>query len=646
MRPLAAAVLGALVALVALAVPAPPARGEDGFPSDLRRVQQVRFEGRHEVPAKELKAVLKTRVPGLFSFRERPLLRADFLRADTLTIEQVYRQHGFLDARAAVRLDPGSRPELQVVTFLIREGRRSRIRDVSFTGVTQLNVTQLRRRLYARPGRSFNPTYLVADTARIAYQFREKGYFPAVGAWAERESLEVDVHYVVDEGPQYRTGEVRLTSPEPLHVKERLVLRELMFRPGDVYRASRVEESIQEIYNTGLFSQVQMTSVPDTGRRVVDFDLRVRERRPRWVDTGIGSGTAERLRATAQWGHRNLNARGLQTVVSSRLALDGNARFLLARIEGQLYDPWLLRARRRGLVTVYYENRHDRANPSWVVRQEARGFTFQVRREYRRFSRIVLTQDNVYVGQSIRFNESGIAQGVLDSLVLNVPARYSTHRLQLALDRDTRDDVFTPTLGSYLTLAAEIAGGPLRGTSSFTKLQGGGAWFRPLRPGWVLGAQLRAGTIDPFGRSRPFTPEVEALDPEVGRVPLEDRFRVGGVNSIRGYNENEIPPDGGLAMVQGNLELRIPLVGPFGAEVFMDAGNVWDRPAYVQWGDVVPEVSAKPYAPGDVRYVAGVGARLNLPFGPMRFDVSWSARPEAAGRDRKPRAQFAIGPTF
>jgi outer membrane protein assembly complex protein YaeT len=633
------------VALLTAAA-AGPAGAQDALPSELRHIQSVRFEGRRSVPAKALRSVLKTRAAGMWSLSERPLLRADFLRADTAAIEQVYRQHGFLSARAGVRLDPGSRADLQVVTFVVREGRRSRIDDVAIEGATQVAEAQLGRGLYARPGRPFNPVFLVADTARIASVYRERGFFPSVSARAERDSLEVDVHYHVREGPRYHAGDVRLVTPEPLRVKERLVLRELTFRPGDVYRASRVEDSIQEIYGTGMFSQVQMTAFPDSSRRVVDFDLRVRERRPRWVDTGVGSGTAERLRATAEWGHRNLNARGLQSVVSTRLALDGNARFLLARVEGQLYDPWVLRSRRRGLVTVYYEKRHDRTHPSWIVRQEARGFTFQVRREYRRFTRLVLTQDNVYVGQDIRFNESGIDRAVLDSLTLDVPARYSTHRLQLALDRDTRDDLFSPALGSFLTLSGEIAGGPLRGTSSFTRLQGGGVWFRTVRPGWVLAAQVRAGAIDPFGRARPFTPEVQELDPEVGRVPLEDRFRIGGVNSVRGYNENEIPRDGGLALLQGNLELRVPLVGPFGAEVFVDAGNVWSRPAYVAWGDLAPTVSARPYSSGSVRYVAGVGARLSLPFGPMRFDVSWSARPEASGRDRRPRAQFAIGPSF
>ena len=65
-------------------------------------------------------------------------------------------------------------------------------------------------------------------------------------------------------------------------------------------------------------------------------------------------------------------------------------------------------------------------------------------------------------------------------------------------------------------------------------------------------------------------------------MPLEDRFRIGGVNSLRGYNENELPPYGGLAVIQGNVEARIPIVGPFGLEAFADFGNVWPRASHIK----------------------------------------------------------------
>jgi outer membrane protein assembly factor BamA len=62
----------------------------------------------------------------------------------------------------------------------------------------------------------------------------------------------------------------------------------------------------------------------------------------------------------------------------------------------------------------------------------------------------------------------------------------------------------------------------------------------------------------------------------------------------------------------------------------------------------VPEVTPVALGGRDVHWVFGVGARVELPFGPARVDVSWSPRPKPNGDYVKPRnsVQFAIGSTF
>jgi len=51
-----------------------------------------------------------------------------------------------------------------------------------------------------------------------------------------------------------------------------------------------------------------------------------------------------------------------------------------------------------------------------------------------------------------------------------------------------------------------------------------------------------------------------------------------------------------------------------------------------------------------VRYVFGIGPRLDLPIGPLRVDVSWNARPSNEGTGTRGylerRFQFAIGPSI
>ena len=60
----------------------------------------------------------------------------------------------------------------------------------------------------------------------------------------------------------------------------------------------------------------------------------------------------------------------------------------------------------------------------------------------------------------------------------------------------------------------------------------------------MLAARARGGLVKPFGERKDFIPSAD-VDREVARVPTEDLFRLGGVNSVRGYAENEIAPAGG-----------------------------------------------------------------------------------------------------
>ncbi len=635
----------ALAAVCVVLLMGPRGAHAADLPTELTTVAEVKFEGRHAVRPKELRAAIKTRNSSRILFRERPLLRLDFLRADTVAIENVYHQHGYLDARATYRLSPAKDPSQVIVTFVIEEGRRTKIGRVDLVGVTVMPADPLRRKLFARPGKPFNPYFLPADTLKIAEAYRDRGYFPLVAASTQRDSAAaIGVRYDVTEGARFHYGDVRLTNLDQLTVSEHFVRRELLLRPGAVYRSTRVEETIQRLYETGVFSQVQLTSLIDSTATRVEFDLALRERKPRWVDAGIGSGTSERLLATGEWGHRNLLHRGMQGKLAGRLALDGQARFLLSRIEASLLEPWMFATRTRGLLTVYHETRHER-DPKRLIENEAEGVSFQVQRRLGRYARISLTQDNTFVRQDQTFIDPALSDSERTVLNRDITPRFTTHRIQLSADRDTRDNPIQVTRGSYQTVSSEIAGGPFRGTSSFTKHEFSSAWYTALTPVLLIATRLRGGVITPYGKVVLFSNEPN-VDPEVARVPVLDRFKIGGVNSLRGYAENDLPLNGGLVLLQGNVELRAQLYGPFGAEVFVDAGNVWARRDGVRRARFAPEISGRFMTPDDVRWVFGFGPRLQLPFGPLRLDYTWWARPDETGKRQRGIYQFAIGSSF
>jgi translocation and assembly module TamA len=389
-----------------------------------------------------------------------------------------------------------------------------------------------------------------------------------------------------------------------------------------------------------------MTALPDSSNATVEFDLRVRERKPRWIVAGLGSSTSERFRLTGEWGHRNLGGRSIQGALNGQLSLDSKGRFLLARGEGSLLEPWVF----GGLVTPYYEKGVDRTDTSWVRRYDARGIRFELRRDLAIRSHLLLVQDNTLVTQGFDLiSPDSAALARLAPGTGDVPRRYAKHSLLLGYEADLRDNPVSPVLGSYVSGSAQVAGGPLGGgTYLFSKSQLLASRYRPVGTrGWVVGWRVGGGIIQPFGQVVQFSPDTTNGD--LNRVPSPDRFRLGGVNSVRGYTESEITSQGGLLMVLVNAEIRIPVIGPFGLEVYVDGGNVWGRASELKASNLVPQVSPSQRTPSDMRYVLGVGGRLNLPFGPLRVDFTWNVQPDAGRAGPRwlvAEPQFAIGPAF
>lgn len=631
------------------------------LPEQLRTISEVRYSGMHKLHRGDLKqANLKTRNPSRLPWRDRPSLRLDYLRADTASIAALYRHHGYLDATVYWVLESTRDPSAARVRFVIQEGPRSKVADVKLSGVAAFHDREVRRVLLARAKQPYDPAFLGIDTLQISRLYQERGYRPHTLSSADRgtpDATQIHVRYDVNEGPRYVIGRIDYEGTGGL--REPLARRELLVRSGDTYRRSRLEESIQRLYDTGLYSQVQVSTIIDTTEGQLDLLLRVAARRPRWVDLGVGSGSADLFRFQGTWGHRNLDRKALLGSLNAELALDRQRtsvqdssqtlRVRHRRMSAGLVEPWLLGLRLQGRAALFYEEDRDDRDVRFLQRRDSRGVELGLLRKFSRIFRGSLTGHTAKVHQSYDVFLTA-PPATQDSLANDVLKDYWDNGVALSLIRDTRDDRITANRGSLQTMIAEMAGGPLRGASSYQKLQLASSWYSPRPNGWTYAMRLQGGVMGPIGDARDdFAPGT--LDDRVRRVPKERRFFIGGVNSLRGWGENSIPGDGGLAMLLANVEARIPVWGPFGAEAFLDAGNVWARPEYLRLANFVAPWDARRGTPGDLRYSYGVGARLLLPFGPLRVDLAWSRHPDfvgssAFGHDQRFAYQFAIGPSF
>jgi outer membrane protein insertion porin family len=162
--------------------------------------------------------------------------------------------------------------------------------------------------------------------------------------------------------------------------------------------------------------------------------------------------------------------------------------------------------------------------------------------------------------------------------------------------RDTRSRPGYPVSGSYVNLSMHANNTILGGDEVFTKLTFDYRKHIHLGGARVLSSRVNAGIV-----SR--------------GAPYFERFWIGGIYSIRGFQElslSRTTGDDGFWMI--SEELRFPLVhsdeGPprLSGLLFFDAGQGWRR--------------GSPFSTSGVESAAGYGVRLRLPWlGTLGFDI-------------------------
>jgi outer membrane protein insertion porin family len=120
-------------------------------------------------------------------------------------------------------------------------------------------------------------------------------------------------------------------------------------------------------------------------------------------------------------------------------------------------------------------------------------------------------------------------------------------------------------------------------------------------------------------------------------LPFTKQFIIGGANSLRGFEVRELGPGrvkttvlqqyyypqiGGDYKLELNTELRFPLFGKLNGATFIDAGNVWSKDTFLYGQEAVFTNQFLK----DIAIDAGLGARLDITFLVVRFDVGFPLR--------------------
>ena len=415
---------------------------------------------------------------------------------------------------------------------------------------------------------------------------------------------QVMVWYQADPGPLTFFGETTVSGTDKVDPK--IVLRELSYRPGEIFSPAKIAESQAKILALDLFGLVRIVPKEVSGKpSTVPMEVQVSEKEAREIRVAVGYATEDEFRAQLRWQHNNWLGNG------RRLSVEAKYSSITTTGAITLVQPHFFSPRTRGIISL----RQDREDEDTYVLNASRfnprvehGFTPQLvgfigyRLEYDRFDKIGEAAIEALGG----VRERGMMSGPTLGVVWN-----------------TSDGPLNPTKGEVVAFSFGQAGKIWGGQYSFYKVTTEAKKYHLL--GWetILAGRLKIGFAEPLG-------------PEEN-LPISERLYAGGEKSVRGYARRKLGPldargnpIGGLSLIEGSVELRRPIWGPLGGALFIDFGQVslrsFDLPV------------------NDLKFGSGFGLNYQTPLGPLALYLGFPWRPPRG--EASWQIYFSVGAYF
>ena len=529
------------------------------------------------------------------------------------------------------------------VEMHFREGAQYFTGNVDVTGDILGNKSDLLAALLLIEGDVYNPFTQNRDVFNLSAHYQEQGYaFVRVipDASIDDERKIVDVTYRITKGEKAYIGRIEIQGNR--ETRDYVVRREFEVHENELYNGVKLRESQANLRRLGYFSPAMTVNTERTKvDNVLDVVTRLEETQTGTFQAQIGFSEQTQISVAVSLSKGNLFGRG-QTL---RLRAEAGQRGVRQNYSVDFIEPHLLDTEVGSDSSLSYRNLQDLTEQNRGNFEELRlsqGFNYPVFRIFR--------AGLTYEAINRSFDRVGNADVILRSLTPSITYNTVNHPI-------------FPSDGTRITLSVSQVGG---------NLLGGSTEYRRYRARWQRFKSLNENdTVIVMGRLR-----FSWLE-QVGNneIPGEDRFRLGGITSLRAYNFLEIGgpfgslrrnlnekniilldangdpvldsdgvplttrvdkrtiglseaeledlAGGGIFERLLNLELLFPLTGDnIRGLIFYDAGNVnSESNQYQLLGEKEPGFF-------DLKQSMGVGIRLITPLGVFRFEYGFKLAPE------------------
>jgi outer membrane protein insertion porin family len=559
-------------------------------------IQKIVFKGNKKIKTSDLKKLMATKQRNIFSIITKTgTLDEDVLKNDLQLLTAYYFDHGYLEAKTSEPKIDLSDPKKIRIEIEIVEGPQYRLGNIDFKGDLLTTKEDLFKVLKIKRGAVYSSTAIRRNVNALTEKFANQGYaYVEINPDTSVDNKNLLVHLTFEIEKKKRVSYEKIQVVGNTKTRDKVVRRELQVAEGELYSATAMNKSRDRLKRTGFFKEVDFATSRGSTEEKINLDIKLEEAPTGALSFGIGYSSIESVVGSASISDRNLFGLGYSGSLKFSLG------FKTQNFRLSFTDPYFLGYPFAAGIDLY----HERVEIFETYSYQITGGDIRFGKELTDTLRI----DAMYKLENVKvYNVASDAS----IFVQDQKGKKTTSAISIVPSIDTRDDYFNPRRGGRHSLSIQNAGGILGGDNYFVKVVGQTSWFFPLPLNTTLNLRGQAGMIAPYGGKK---------------VPIYEKFFVGGINTIRGFEYGMVGPRdinnepiGAKYMVVGNIEWIFPISREIGLQgaLFFDIGK--------GWGTDSGEGIARDRG---IAIGVGPGIRWFSPFGPIHIDLGFNPNPK------------------
>jgi outer membrane protein insertion porin family len=531
-------------------------------------IQKLRYDGVMGLDPDEFDKVVANKEHDFMGWmwgRNDGKLKVAELQYDPLRIQDYYLQFGYLNAKVDapfVAVDFNTyEANMQYKVF---EGDVFRVSDILvFQDTAVIADQELLDVIKLEKNKPFNIKTFRDDADSIKTKIADLGYaFVQVqpDLRQDKETKTVEVIYRIIPGKKVHIGNVIIAGNN--RTLDRVVRRELFLAPGDLYSLTNLKDSRNALGRTGYFetNTIEEKRIDD---ETIDIVVQAKEAPTGNIQLGGGYGSFGGLMLSAAVSDRNIFGSG----ITVGLNLEKSQR---TKSYGfSISNPRLNDSDFSGNFAI---NNNSTEYDTYTT--TSKGLSVGIGHRFNRYW-------SGYLGYNYSQNSySGLSDANLTAEQLRYYESYAKSSVMTSASYDSTDDYYVPREGMSFSQSFEKAG------------VGMDADF--LKSRTTFGAYRGLQKLIDFDMILRYKARFNYVA-DTGFLPINERFYMGGIGSVRGYQSYSISPvltdasgtplldsngnlqrNGGTKTFSNSVEMSLPLVpeARMRATMFYDYGMI------------------------------------------------------------------------